>query len=127
MEVMGLSQQVAELDKPSRPAFATTTRSTSSRACPARGVILGAEFLATAGGDMTTFGTADRLADFGGVTPLPRDSGKISGSVSYSHARRKPKVPRRSGRVPGCAGVVANDADTSRPRGTAAVDGRRSL
>jgi hypothetical protein len=38
---------------------------------------------------MTAFGTADRLAGFGGVAPVPRDSGKISGNLRrpqrYNH------------------------------------------
>ncbi len=48
---------------------------------PSLGIILGAEFLAATGGDMTAFGTPDRLAGFGGVAPVPRDSGKISGNL----------------------------------------------
>ncbi len=30
---------------------------------------------------MTVFGTADRLAGFGGVAPVPRESGKPSGNL----------------------------------------------
>lgn len=58
---------------------------------PGLGVILGAEFLAATGGDMTAFGTADRLA---GVAPVPRDSGKISGNL-----RRPRRYNRRLQRV----------------------------
>jgi transposase len=42
---------------------------------PGLGVILGADLLAVTGGDVTVFGTPDRLAGFGGVAPVPRDSG----------------------------------------------------
>jgi hypothetical protein len=38
---------------------------------PGLGIILGAEFMAAAGGDMSVFGSADRLAGFGGVAPKP--------------------------------------------------------
>lgn len=39
-------------------------------------------------------GTADRLVGFGGVAPVPRDSGKISGNL-----RRPPRYNRRLQRV----------------------------
>lgn len=58
------------------------------------GVILGAEFLAATGGDMSAFGTPDRLVGFGGVAPVPRDSGKISGNL-----RRPQRYSRRLQRV----------------------------
>jgi hypothetical protein len=38
---------------------------------PGLGIILGAEFVAATGGDVAIFGTADRLAGFGGVAPVP--------------------------------------------------------
>lgn len=43
---------------------------------------------------MTAFETADRLAGFGGVAPVPRDSGKISGNL---------RRPRRYNRRLQCA------------------------
>jgi transposase len=43
---------------------------------------------------MTVFATADRLAGFGGVVPVPRDSGKISGGL-----RRPQRYNRRLQRV----------------------------
>lgn len=56
--------------------------------------MLGAEFLAATGGDKTAFGTADRLAGFGGVAPASRDSGKISGNLRQPrrHNRRLKRV-----------------------------------
>jgi transposase len=39
---------------------------------PGLGIILGAEFLAATGGDITAFGTPGRLVGFGGVAaPVP--------------------------------------------------------
>jgi transposase len=61
---------------------------------PGLGPILGAEFLAATGGDMIAFGTPDRLAGFGGVAPVPRDSGKLSGNL-----RRPQRYNRRLQRV----------------------------
>ncbi|GHI23363.1 hypothetical protein Shyd_47340 [Streptomyces hydrogenans] len=43
---------------------------------------------------MSVFGTPDRLAGFGGVAPVPRDSGKISGNL-----RRPQRYNRRLQRV----------------------------
>lgn len=45
------------------------------------GTLLGAEFVAATGGDMEAFGTADRLASFAGLSPVPRDSGRVSGNM----------------------------------------------
>ena len=80
-EVMALNQQVAELDKAIEARFREHQDFEVITSMPGLGVILGAEFLAATGGDMTAFGTADRLAGFGGVAPVPRDSGKISGNL----------------------------------------------
>ncbi|WP_405868004.1 transposase [Streptomyces sp. NBC_01515] len=38
---------------------------------------------------MDAFGTADRLASFAGLSPVPRDSGRVSGNI------RRPRRYRR--------------------------------
>ncbi|MZE56030.1 transposase, partial [Streptomyces sp. SID5770] len=48
---------------------------------PGIGAVLGAKFLAAVDGSLDAFATPDRLAAFAGVTPAPRDSGKISGNL----------------------------------------------
>ncbi|MES4886362.1 IS110 family transposase [Streptomyces sp. NPDC000349] len=93
-EVMTLNQQVAELDKAIEARFREHRDFEVITSMPGLGVILGAEFLAATGGDMTAFGTADRLAGFGGVAPVPRDSGKINGNL-----RRPRRYNRRLQRV----------------------------
>ncbi|MCW8103671.1 IS110 family RNA-guided transposase [Streptomyces tauricus] len=93
-EVMALNQQVAELDKAIEARFREHRDFDVITSMPGLGVILGAEFLAATGSDMTAFGTADRLAGFGGVAPVPRDSGKISGNL-----RRPRRYNRRLQRV----------------------------
>lgn len=85
-EVLALNQQVAELDKAIEARFRDHRDFEAITSMPGLGIILGAEFLAATGGDMAFFGTADRLAGFGGVAPVPRDSGRISGN---------PRCPRR--------------------------------
>ena len=93
-EVMALNQQVAELDKLIEARFRDHHTFDVITSMPGLGIILGAEFLAATGGDMSAFGTPDRLAGFGGVAPVPRDSGKISGNL-----RRPQRYSRRLQRV----------------------------
>lgn len=70
-EVIALNRQVGEIDKAIEDRFREHRDFEVITSMPGLGVILGAEFLAATGGDMTAFGTADRLAGFGGVTPPP--------------------------------------------------------
>jgi transposase len=42
---------------------------------PGLGPVLGAEFIAHTGGDMSVFGRSDRLAGVAGLAPVPKDSG----------------------------------------------------
>jgi transposase len=93
-EVMALNQQIAEVGKAIEARFREHQDFEVITSMPGLGVILGAEFLAATGGDMSLFGTADRLAGFGGVAPVPRDSGKISGNL-----RRPRRYNRRLQRV----------------------------
>ena len=48
---------------------------------PGFGPTLAAEFLAATGGEMTAFGSADRLAGYAGLAPVPRDSGRVHGNL----------------------------------------------
>ncbi|MFJ1744605.1 IS110 family transposase [Streptomyces microflavus] len=93
-EVLALNQQVTEVDKAIEARFRDHREFAVITSMPGMGIILGAEFLAATGGDMAAFGTADRLAGFGGVAPVPRDSGKISGNL-----RRPRRYNRRLQRV----------------------------
>ncbi|MFJ6785306.1 IS110 family transposase [Streptomyces yangpuensis] len=93
-EVLALNEQVAELDKLIEARFRDHRHFDVITSMPGLGIILGAEFLAATGGDMAVFGTPDRLAGFGGVAPVPRDSGKISGNL-----RRPQRYNRRLQRV----------------------------
>ncbi|MFF3489634.1 IS110 family transposase [Streptomyces sp. NPDC002701] len=93
-EVIALNQQAAELDKAIEARFREHRDFEVITSMPGLGVIPGADFLAATGGDMSLFGTPDRLAGFGGVAPVPRDSGKISGNL-----RRPRRYNRRLQRV----------------------------
>jgi transposase len=91
-EVMALNQQVAELDKAIEARFRDHHTFDVITSMPGLGIILGAEFLAATGGDMTVFGTPDRLAGFGGVAPVPRTSARRPDGV-----RLRTKVTKRAG------------------------------
>jgi hypothetical protein len=43
---------------------------------------LGAEFLATTGGNLDAFASADYLASYAGVALVPRDSGRRNGNLN---------------------------------------------
>jgi transposase len=47
---------------------------------PGFGPLLTAEFIASTGGSITQFDSADRLAGVAGLAPAPRDSGRITGN-----------------------------------------------
>lgn len=80
-EVMDLNGQIAELDKLIAARFREHDLAEVISSMPGIGPTLGAEFLAATAGDMSRFGSADRLASFAGVAPVPRDSGNISGNL----------------------------------------------
>lgn len=48
---------------------------------PGFGPYLAATFLAQIGGSLRAFDSADKLASFAGLAPVPRDSGRISGNL----------------------------------------------
>jgi transposase len=80
-EVMGLNEQLAEIDKLIAARFREHDLAEVITSMPGIGPLLGAEFLAATAGDMSRYGTADRLASLAGVAPVPRDSGKVSGNL----------------------------------------------
>jgi transposase len=80
-EVIALNEQVRDLDKLIEERFHRHELAPVIESMPGIGVLLGAEFLAVTGGDMSFFGTPDRLAGFAGLAPAPRDSGRVRGSL----------------------------------------------
>ncbi|WP_431678574.1 IS110 family transposase [Kitasatospora sp. KL5] len=80
-EVMGLNEQIAEIDKLIAARFREHELAEMISSMPGIGPLLGAEFIAATAGDMSRFGTADRLASLAGVAPVPRDSGNVSGNL----------------------------------------------
>lgn len=80
-EVMALNKQIKELDTLIEGRFRQHRHAEVITSLPGIGTLLGAEFLAATGGDMTAFANPDRLAGFAGLAPAPRDSGRIRGNL----------------------------------------------
>lgn len=79
--VMALEEEIAELDALIEARFHDHAHAEVIRSMPGMGALLGATFIAATGGDMEAFGTPDRLAAFAGMSPVPRDSGRVSGNM----------------------------------------------
>jgi transposase len=80
-EVMTLNEQIKHTDTLIEGRFHQHRLAPVIDSMPGIGVVLGAEFLAATGGDLTTFANPDRLAGFAGLAPAPRDSGRIHGNL----------------------------------------------
>jgi transposase len=80
-EVMGLDIEIAETETMIEERFRRHRHAEIILSMPGFGVILGAEFLAATGGDISLFASVDRLAGVSGLAPVPRDSGRISGNL----------------------------------------------
>ncbi len=80
-EVMGLNEQITEIDKLIAARFREHELAEVITSMPGIGPLLGAEFLAATAGDRSRFSTPDRLASLAGVAPVPRDSGQVSGNL----------------------------------------------
>jgi transposase len=80
-EVMGLDIEIAETETMIEERFRRHRHAEIILSMPGFGVILGAEFIAATGGDISVFASVDRLAGVSGLAPVPRDSGRISGNL----------------------------------------------
>ncbi|KAA5824573.1 IS110 family transposase [Saccharopolyspora hirsuta] len=91
-EVMRLDEHIAELDAAIEARFRRHRLAEVITSLPGMGFRLGAEFLA-ATGDMTWFASADHLAAYAGLAPVPHDSGKRTGRLHrptrYNRALRR--------------------------------------
>ncbi len=77
--VLLLKRRVDELDGDLAQRFFARPEAPILSSFPGMGPILGAEFL-VAVGDVSAFGSADRLAAYAGLVPAARDSGKRVGN-----------------------------------------------
>ena len=79
--VMALNEELAETDALIEGRFRQHKHAEIIMSMPGFGPLLGAEFLAATGGDMSQFASADRLAGVAGLAPVPRDSGRVRGNL----------------------------------------------
>lgn len=93
-EVTTLDEEIAETDALIESRFREHPHAEVILSMPGIGTVLGAEFIAHTGGDMSVFGSPDRLAGVAGLAPVPKDSGRISGNM-----RRPRRYCRRLLRV----------------------------
>jgi transposase len=77
--LLDLDREIKELDKRLIKTFRAHPQAEIIESMPGMGPVLGAEFLTITGGDLTTFGSAARLATYAGLAPVPNDSGRRSG------------------------------------------------
>ncbi|OEV07715.1 transposase, partial [Streptomyces nanshensis] len=80
-EVTALNEKISETDKLIEGRFREHELAEVIQSMPGISTVLGAEFLVGIGGSLDDFPTPDRLAAFAGVTPAPRDSGKVIGNL----------------------------------------------
>ncbi|MBQ1121874.1 IS110 family transposase [Streptomyces sp. B15] len=88
--VMALDEEIAQLEALIEARFREHQHAEVILSLPGMGKQMGAVFIAATGGDMSAFGTADRLAGYAGLAPAPRDSGRVSGNL------RRPRRFHRS-------------------------------
>jgi transposase len=88
--IFALNDELEELDRLIEQQFRRHHQADVLISMPGFGPRLAAEFVAATGGDVTVFGTTDRLAAFAGLAPAPRDSGRIRGNL-----RRPQRFNRR--------------------------------
>lgn len=79
-EVMALDTEIGTTETMIEDRFRRHRHAETILSMPGFGVLLGAEFLASTGGNMAAFDSVDRLAGVSGLAPVPRDSGRISGN-----------------------------------------------
>jgi transposase len=78
-EVLSLKGRIKSIDEEIGQRFFARPEARILTSLPGMGLILGAEFL-VAVGDVSAFGSADRLAAYAGLVPASRDSGKRVGN-----------------------------------------------
>ncbi len=88
--ILALDDELAELDRWIEQEFRRHHQAKVLLSMPGFGHLLAAEFVAATGGEVTTFGSADRLAAFAGLAPVARDSGRVTGNL-----RRPQRYNRR--------------------------------
>lgn len=79
-DVLRLHDIIDDLDRQIASRVENNRQAQILQSIPGFGPLLAAEFIASTGGTITQFESADRLAGVAGLAPAPRDSGRISGN-----------------------------------------------
>ncbi|HTY31187.1 MAG TPA: IS110 family transposase [Mycobacterium sp.] len=80
-EVIALDIEISDTETMIEERFRRHRHAEIILSMPGFGIILGAEFIAATGGDLSVFNSVDRLAGVSGLAPVPRDSGRINGNL----------------------------------------------
>lgn len=76
-----LTRQITDLEKQLAGVFRRHRHAHILESVPGIGTRSGAELLAITGGDLTSFGSAAKLAAYAGLAPVPHDSGNRHGTL----------------------------------------------
>jgi len=87
-EVLSIKDHLVRLDEVLEQRFFSHPQAEILVSLPGMGPRLGAEFL-VAVGDLASFDSADHLAAYAGLVPVPRDSGKRTGNLRRMHGGNK--------------------------------------
>lgn len=81
-QLLDLHRELSDLDKQTKDLFSQHPHADRITSVAGFGPILGAELIATTGGDLRkAFGNPGRLAAYAGLAPVPRDSGRVQGNL----------------------------------------------
>ncbi|MCA2229609.1 IS110 family transposase [Nonomuraea aurantiaca] len=80
-DLIALAERIDAVDQLLEERFRQHELAEIIESMPGIGHVLGAEFLAAVGGDLSDFTDAGHLAGYAGMSPVPRDSGRISGNM----------------------------------------------
>jgi transposase len=92
-EILALDERLKRIDRQIRETFRRHSQAEIIESMPGLGPILGAEFVVAAG-DLAAYADAGHLASAAGLVPVPRDSGRRTGSL-----HRPKRYSRRLRRV----------------------------
>jgi transposase len=79
--VITLNEQIKTIEQLIEDRFRRHELAEVIESMPGIGTLLGAEFLAATGGSLEGFASADHLAGYAGLAPVPHDSGRVSGNL----------------------------------------------
>lgn len=79
--VMTLNEQIKTIEQLIEDRFRRHELAEVIESMPGIGTVLGAEFLAATGGSLDQFASADHLAGYAGLAPVPQDSGRVTGNL----------------------------------------------